>query len=396
MKDMNIESFKVLLQWLENEERMLSPVSVETNWCQTVDTVFLTINCHGQNSVVPLVCLQGQDLSVELRFPKSRKFFETFKLFAEVGSGPSVLVRGNSVEISFQKKHSTQWENIMLCSDPLKLTDLSSSSASPSNFSSASSSLINNSPLSSPSLSAFACSSSSSKSASSSYSLNSSQSPSLQPLCPPPSPALLPTPNIRMSWVQTGKEVTVTLFIKSLSRSNVNATTNGKQLFVEIQLAHEQKYQKTWDLFASVSDVSFEVTPYKVEFLLKKVVAEDWDDLTPKILAATKRPNIIDPQKNSKEYPSSHSKNPNWEIEDSEDSKETPKDFQEVMAQLYSGADEDTRRAMIKSYQMSNGTILNTSWEQAEKTNYEEECNFFFPFILKFLLLLFLCILLFT
>jgi len=40
---------------------------------------------------------------------------------------------------------------------------------------------------------------------------------------------------------------------------------------------------------------------------------------------------------------------------------------------LYANADEDTRRAMIKSYQTSGGTVLSTNWKEVKDKDYEKE-----------------------
>lgn len=39
--------------------------------------------------------------------------------------------------------------------------------------------------------------------------------------------------------------------------------------------------------------------------------------------------------------------------------------------QLYGSADEDTRRAMMKSYVESNGTTLSTNWDEVKKGKVE-------------------------
>lgn len=40
---------------------------------------------------------------------------------------------------------------------------------------------------------------------------------------------------------------------------------------------------------------------------------------------------------------------------------------------IYSKADENTRRAMVKSFQTSGGTVLSTNWDEVAKTDYEKD-----------------------
>ncbi len=47
--------------------------------------------------------------------------------------------------------------------------------------------------------------------------------------------------------------------------------------------------------------------------------------------------------------------------------------FNKFLQDMYKNADEDTRRAMIKSYQTSGGTHLSGNWNEVSKTDYEKQ-----------------------
>ena len=40
---------------------------------------------------------------------------------------------------------------------------------------------------------------------------------------------------------------------------------------------------------------------------------------------------------------------------------------------IYANATEDQRRAMVKSFQTSGGTVLSTNWADVSKTDYEQK-----------------------
>ncbi|KAJ8103978.1 SGS domain-containing protein [Lipomyces tetrasporus] len=185
-------------------------------------------------------------------------------------------------------------------------------------------------------------------------------------------------PKVRHEWYQTPEDVTFTLFVKSAPK---NATT------VSIQ---KDSFSITYPL-ASGSDFSFEIGPLageidpenskylvlttKIELKLRKSVPGKWAALEASdVEVATKQAALPS-------YPTSSKKgHKNWDavaLELAKDSLTGDEDTGDSAAaffkQLYEGADEDTKRAMMKSYVESNGTALSTNWAEVKKDQVKTE-----------------------
>ena len=226
---------------------------------------------------------------------------------------------------------------------------------------------------------------------------------------PKPQSVQTPASKIRHEWFQTEKNVIVTLYCKGIPKDKTTVEIKDNSLEVSFPLPTGSDYNFSLDpLFSNIDRMKskYEIKPTKAEFTLVKSTP---DQMWPSIegTGAVNSENLGTNGNDSSQqavkqavqatttkntapaYPTSSKSGPkNWDKLASDLTKRPKKDAKEgeedgfeepsideddgdpttnFFKTLYKGADDDTRRAMMKSYQESNGTALSTNWAEVGK-----------------------------
>ncbi|KEH26376.1 putative SGS domain, HSP20-like chaperone, acetyltransferase A, auxiliary subunit [Medicago truncatula] len=181
-------------------------------------------------------------------------------------------------------------------------------------------------------------------------------------------------PKYRHEFYQKPEEVVVTIFAKGVSKESITVDFGEQILSVNIDVPGEDAYVFQNRLFGKIvpSRCRYEVLTTKIEIRLAKAESIPWKTLefnkettiAPKAIAsvtATQRPT----------YPSSKPKRTDWDKLEAQVKKEEKDEnldgdaaLNKFFREIYQDADEDTRRAMKKSFVESNGTVLSTNWKE--------------------------------
>merc|ERR1711893_797 len=170
---------------------------------------------------------------------------------------------------------------------------------------------------------------------------------------------------IRRDWYQSDERIILALLTKGAQ--NVKVDFQVKQISVS-GTGKDGDFEESVDLENEIvpGESFFKVLSTKIELRLKKSERGlRWTDLEP----------TSEPAK-----PVQHNQSKNWDRLEKEVVEEEQKEIesaggdaalQQMFKKIYGNANEDTKRAMLKSFQESNGTVLSTNWNEVGKEKVE-------------------------
>jgi len=184
----------------------------------------------------------------------------------------------------------------------------------------------------------------------------------------PPAPVPVTKPKVRLDSYQTESDFVVSVMAKNLKKEEVSVEFGVENFRVKAKLPDGSDYENEVHCARKINpdNCTFKVMSTKVEIRLRKLEGGIWPALeAEKSVAKDFKPC----------YPSSSTKRHDWDKVEKEikkqEEEEPEEDVNSLFAKIYNSGDENTRRAMMKSMQESNGTVLSTNWEEVGKKQVE-------------------------
>ena len=169
-------------------------------------------------------------------------------------------------------------------------------------------------------------------------------------------------PTIRNNWYQTEKSVVISLIVKNKKEKDTNFKFTNNSMFIEVA---DENLTREFEFFDEIETNNTKINFFssKIEVCLQKKNEIQWTTLEKN---KQEEINTFDPKKYV-----SVTKKKDWNelnnVFKEEDEKEIPKGDQamnSLFQKIYAQGSDETKRAMMKSYVESKGTVLSTNWNE--------------------------------
>uniref|UniRef100_A0A8W7P2A2 SGS domain-containing protein n=1 Tax=Anopheles coluzzii TaxID=1518534 RepID=A0A8W7P2A2_ANOCL len=159
---------------------------------------------------------------------------------------------------------------------------------------------------------------------------------------------------VKYDWYQTETAVTVTILLKNAADKNYSVQLEQNTLTLRADDT-EPLVLTLWNPI-NTEQSTHKATPSKVEVKLAKMIGQRWEALERK----------APEQSAAAGSAAAAKKKHDWDkiTKEIEKDDETKDDVSDLFKKIYADASEDTRKAMMKSYYESGGTVLSTNWAE--------------------------------
>lgn len=195
----------------------------------------------------------------------------------------------------------------------------------------------------------------------------------------PHQPMPVTAPSVRIDWYQSSDVVTLVVYRKNLP-PETDISIGSKSLRIK---SSDFEWETRLSADITPSESSYDLTPFNVEFKLKKSQPGTWSSYNEpgNVKASAPTNNItrdVTPEPAATQSINTGSKTTSlsykkWDsLEDSDDEAEAQdKDPMKFFQSLYKNSSPEVQKAMAKSYMESNGTALSTNWDDVKQKKVE-------------------------
>jgi suppressor of G2 allele of SKP1 len=183
------------------------------------------------------------------------------------------------------------------------------------------------------------------------------------------------------SWHQNDNKVILFIREKLPNKDALKCKCEAKKADISFTRSDNSTYEMVLDLYEEIipetvtTHVHFEEIEIQMEKKVKRML---WPHLEAKGSTAGPAPVSLDAG-GQPCYPTSSKVKKDWSKIDREIESEMKKnkEYEEgdpanaLFKEIFKNADENTRKAMIKSFQTSGGTVLSTNWDEVASKDYE-------------------------